>query len=263
MDWWVWLLIAIGCWFLWCCYYDDKRYWDGIRKRTRARSTPIIGAPQPNAATNYEAIDAANAVWENASKTARSGDRTGVDWWIQARKREKGECYQCVELAVPGRGLCEFHAEANQLKVREAKLKWANAKRAPITVAQPHMATKRAHRWSGTYTKSRSKELLLKRFGSRCWGCGIDGEDLQVDHIRARKARRGMAGDDELYNLALLCGACNRRKSNTMTLEELRKANSANGDLHVAQLADLPDLFEAQQWAVNTLRGYDRARRRR
>lgn len=111
--------------------------------------------------------------------------------------------------------------------------------------------------WHGTFTQKRSKALLVRRFGLICWGCGTKTEALQVDHIRARKAKYGIAGDDELYNLALLCGPCNRRKSNTMTMGGLRWSNRNNSRLR-CRWSELPDLFEAQQWAVKYLRAYDR-----
>ena len=112
--------------------------------------------------------------------------------------------------------------------------------------------------WSGQINKEDAKQLLIKRFGPVCWGCGheprrpnnsLDDTLLEVDHIRARKAAEGTQGDDELYNLALLHRTCNGIKRNRLTLEELRKHNADNKLLYVETTSELVDLFEATQYA--------------
>ena len=132
-------------------------------------------------------------------------------------------------------------------------------KRAPISTS-----------WTGGIPKPRAKELLLAEFGPYCWGCGmsamrpngtVDEGLLEVDHMQARNARDGVKGDDELYNLALLHGSCNRWKGNHLTLAELREENWAKGRMcveHVEQrdaqgLRLLPHLYEAQQFAVKEM----------
>ena len=102
--------------------------------------------------------------------------------------------------------------------------------------------------WSGRIPKEEAKELLIRRFGPVCWGCGyepprpngsLDDTLLEVDHIRARKAADGEQGDDELYNLALLHRTRNGIKRNKMTLEELRTHNAHHGLLYVNDVRDL------------------------
>ena len=116
--------------------------------------------------------------------------------------------------------------------------------------------------WTGRIPKDRAKEMLLAEFGPVCWGCGLDATRpngsvdtglLEVDHIRARNAKEGARGDDELYNLALLHATCNRRKGNRLTLEELRLENERDDVLNVSSRLDLVDLFEAQQFAHKML----------
>ena len=113
--------------------------------------------------------------------------------------------------------------------------------------------------WSGQISKEDAKELLIRQFGPVCWGCGyeprrpngsLDATLLEVDHIRARRAAEGAAGDDELYNLALLHRTCNGIKRNRLTLEELRRYNADNGLLYVDTVGELVDLFEATRFAA-------------
>ena len=113
--------------------------------------------------------------------------------------------------------------------------------------------------WSGQIGKDEAKELLIRRFGPVCWGCGyeprrpngsLDATLLEVDHIRARRAAEGTAGDDELYNLALLHRTCNGIKRNRLTLEELRRYDADNGLLYVDTVGELVDLFEATRFAA-------------
>lgn len=113
--------------------------------------------------------------------------------------------------------------------------------------------------WSGRISKEEAKQLLMDKFGPRCWGCGyeprrpngtLDETLLEVDHIRARRAAQGTQGNDELYNLALLHRTCNGIKRNRMTLEELRNHNAMKSLLYVEKVSDLVDLFEATQFAA-------------
>ena len=135
-------------------------------------------------------------------------------------------------------------------------------------VAVPDLTTTRRTRqvqnstWSGRIPKDEAKDILIDKFGHRCWGCGYeprrpngtwDDTLLEIDHIRARKAAEGRHGNDELYNLALLHRTCNGIKRNTMTLEELRAHNADNMMLYVESPADLVDLYAAQEFATEHL----------
>ena len=116
--------------------------------------------------------------------------------------------------------------------------------------------------WSGRIPKDEAKQLLIQRFGPRCWGCGyeprrpngsLDETMLEVDHIRARRAAEGTPGNDELYNLALLHRTCNGIKRNRLTLEELRSHNAMHGLLYVNSVSDLVDLYEATAFAAEQI----------
>ena len=73
------------------------------------------------------------------------------------------------------------------------------------------------------------RERLIVRDGLRCQGCGWEPHQvdyLQVDHNRPKT----LGGTDDMDNLALLCDPCNRKKSNKLTLWELRQERASDGD---------------------------------
>ena len=134
----------------------------------------------------------------------------------------------------------------------------ATTRRAPISTT-----------WTGVIPKDEVKAILIERFGPVCWGCGfparrpngtVNMAQLEVDHMRARNAKEGVKGDDELYNLALLCAHCNRTKGNRLTLAETRDKNAHDGALYVDTIGELVDLFEAQQFAYQKMREYSARR---
>ena len=70
------------------------------------------------------------------------------------------------------------------------------------------------------------RERLIIRDGQRCQGCGWEPHQpdyLQVDHNKPKTLK----GSDEMDNLALLCDPCNRKKSNKLTIAELRIARAS------------------------------------
>ena len=85
-----------------------------------------------------------------------------------------------------------------------------------------------------------AREQLIVRDGQRCQGCGWEpqwADYLQVDHKRP-KTLKGM---DEMDNYVLLCDPCNRKKSNKLTLAELRIAREAEGRID-------EDWYEEEKW---------------
>ena len=71
------------------------------------------------------------------------------------------------------------------------------------------------------YSREEMIEMILDRDGKLCQGCGLDVPIwlYELDHIRPRAE----GGSDFVENRILLCGSCNKIKSNTMTLGGLRK----------------------------------------
>ena len=71
-------------------------------------------------------------------------------------------------------------------------------------------------------------DYLLAQHGQRCQGCDRvfdDARYLELDH----NTPRSDGGLNHITNRVLLCGPCNRAKSNTYTLSGLRRLNRANG----------------------------------
>ena len=73
-------------------------------------------------------------------------------------------------------------------------------------------------------------QFLLEQHGSRCQGCNRvfdDARYLELD----RNAPRSDGGINHISNRVLLCGPCNKLKSNRFTLGGLRKENKKLGYL--------------------------------
>ena len=71
-------------------------------------------------------------------------------------------------------------------------------------------------------------EYLLAQRGQRCQGCDRTFDDpryLELDH----NTPRSDGGLNHITNRVLLCGPCNKVKSNTYTLSGLRRQNRRNG----------------------------------
>ena len=84
------------------------------------------------------------------------------------------------------------------------------------------------------------RERLIIRDGRRCQGCGWEPQwvdYLQIDHNRPKT----LGGEDAMDNYALLCDPCNRKKSNKLTLHELRIARAAEGRIDT-------DWWEEEKW---------------
>ncbi len=79
-------------------------------------------------------------------------------------------------------------------------------------------------RWS----RARMYDYLIEQHGSKCQGCDRifdDSRYLELDH----NTPRSDGGMNHISNRILLCGPCNKLKSNTLTLSGLRRENRKRG----------------------------------
>ena len=93
----------------------------------------------------------------------------------------------------------------------------------------PELAVVGRKRDARRISVSKLRGELVERDGLRCHGCGWvpnHADYLQVDHNQPRS----LEGSDEMDNLALLCDPCNRKKSNKLTIHELRQARASDAD---------------------------------
>ena len=78
------------------------------------------------------------------------------------------------------------------------------------------------------WTRAAMYEHLLEQHGPRCQGCDRAFDDpryLELDH----NTPRSDGGLNHISNRILLCGPCNRLKSNTYTRVGLRRENKRKG----------------------------------
>ena len=121
------------------------------------------------------------------------------------------------------------------------------------TVARPLDPPRRKQRPPTKLDKDRDRKLdiLIERFGLRCWGCGFDPAKLgpagerygreffHLDHIRPRVEE----GTDDIGNRSVLCGPCNLQKGGYGgTLADLRRENETAQRLY-------GPLLDMAQWA--------------
>ena len=80
-------------------------------------------------------------------------------------------------------------------------------------------------------TRDQMYRHLLSQHGVKCQGCDRTFDDpryLDLDH----NTPRSDGGINHISNRILLCGPCNRLKSNTLTLTGLRRKNKKFGYMH-------------------------------
>ena len=95
------------------------------------------------------------------------------------------------------------------------------------------------------------KAILVNQFGVECWGCGFQPPDkddryLHLDHINPKSS----GGSNDIDNRSILCQPCNSTKSNTMSLEGLRRKNKKERRMKKSQLIDISSTV---QWTRNYL----------
>lgn len=110
-----------------------------------------------------------------------------------------------------------------------------------------------ARRKPASMSRQQMLDILVGQWGVVCWGCGFeppDAEHFELDHIDP--ASQG--GSNELDNRCPLCGPCNKRKSNRLTLVALRQLNRRLGKWYGKPPIDRRiDIRLAREWAAQYL----------
>lgn len=97
---------------------------------------------------------------------------------------------------------------------------------APFLRVKQRVREPQGERW----TRDQMYKYLLDQNGLRCQGCDRvfdDSRYLELDH----NTPRSDGGINHISNRILLCGPCNKLKSNTYTLSGLRKENKKRGHM--------------------------------
>ena len=95
-------------------------------------------------------------------------------------------------------------------------------------------------------------EAFVEKWGTGCWYCGTakaaDRRELQLDHIEPNQ-RDG--SNDDCWNRALACVACNSDKSDKLTPEQTIDLALKSGRISTPALRDeqVGDFERRHQWA--------------
>ena len=101
-------------------------------------------------------------------------------------------------------------------------------------------------------THAQMRQILFDQFGPYCWGCDFvaPGSErsiryLELDHVNPKSG----GGSDHLDNRALLCGPCNKDKSDDLALPGLRRRTLGSKKAKEHPI----DLAVAGQWCRQRL----------
>ena len=101
------------------------------------------------------------------------------------------------------------------------------------------------------WTRLEMQAMIIEEFGHRCWACSFDwpeSEHYELDHVNPDTG----GGSNELHNRSLLCGPCNRKKGERLTLVGLRESRGfGRRNPHPI------DLKSASAWAYQQERLHD------
>ena len=101
------------------------------------------------------------------------------------------------------------------------------------------------------WTRLEMQAMIIEEFGHRCWACSFnwpESEHYELDHVNPDTG----GGSNELHNRSLLCGPCNRKKGERLTLVGLRESRGfGRRNPHPI------DLKSASAWAYEQERLHD------
>lgn len=156
----------------------------------------------------------------------------GMDLWKKAAKVTKGRMIDerlmiAGESAPTGKSHDLFAEDIEYIKADEIKPRTDNNQKAAAPfktkiryALEEPPGPKLSH--------AQMKKRLVAEHGLKCSGCDThfnDPRHLELDH----NTPRSDGGLNHISNRVLLCGPCNRAKSNNYTLSGLRKLNQKNG----------------------------------
>lgn len=179
--------------------------------------------------------------------------------WVGIDRRADAAYHVANRLLGLGINVNEFQAHQQAL-LQELQFHCQILEAPPVRTddgeTAPHLAAVYTYRRKpASMSRQQMMDILVEQWGCVCWGCGFappDAEHLELDHIDP--ASQG--GSNELDNRCPLCGPCNRRKSNRLTLVALRQLNRRlrkwYGNPTIEQRVDIR---LAREWAAEYLAG--------
>ena len=206
-------------------------------KPLQARSKERTGSPDQKPVALYERIIAASSnpgdivldPFAGCATTPIAAHNLGRRW-VGIDRREDAAYHVANRLLGLGINIDDFKAQQQALMPQlqaSCEIRYVPPVRTDDGDNAPHLGPVYRRRKPATMRRAEMLDILAEQWGIRCWGCGFEPpsvEFLELDHILPDSE----GGSNELENRAPLCGPCNKRKSNTMTLTALRRDNRRN-----------------------------------
>ena len=213
---------------------------DIITNINRASSKERIGYPTQKPIALYERIIKASSKegdivldpFCGCATTCVAAEKlkrqwVGMDIWDKAHKIVIERLRKEVFLAGPDGDMGGLLISEGQITYTKEPPKRADDTQHTI----PYLKTiKDVHEPEQKMTRTQMYEYLLEQKGPICQGCDRIFDDpryLELDH----NTPRADGGLNHISNRILLCGPCNRLKSNTLTLSGLRRENKKRGHM--------------------------------
>ena len=244
-------------------------WWSDVPKITSPTDPEKTGSPDQKPLALYERIIQASSdegdivldPFAGCATTPIAARNLGRRW-IGIDRRQDARFHVVCRMA----GIKQ--SEAEEIRKRPHLASWIDAQLAkydahyriepPIRTDEGKPAAPRLEQVYPTtqpsvLSHSEMHAILLDRFGPHCWGCNFDagqygergGRYLELDHVNPKSA----GGHDHLDNRALLCGPCNKDKSDRTTLIELRRRTIGAKNARMHRI----DLREASAWCRERL----------